>query len=104
MTINEQNTELKRRIAQLGLECKSSILNLLSINETDQLDADHDQFDQIKQPNCTEDGNLDCRQVANFSIISLEPQSSLRILIRENRTVDELLFRMYFRDEISKQF
>lgn len=104
LTISEQNSDLKRKIAQLGLECKSSILNLLSINESDQLDADHDQFDYQTKPDAdsNEDENLDSRHRNNFSVISLSPQSNLRVLIRENRTVEQLLFRM-FRDEISKQ-
>ena len=110
---SEQNKDLKKKITQLGIDCKSSILNLVSastglqtsINEFDQLDADHDlhfEFSSFKQNEFNEDNNLDGMIKQNFSVISLSPDSNLRVLIKENRTVEELLLRM-FRDELSKK-
>lgn len=122
----EKNSELKKKIAQLGLECQQSILNLVSasngfqerntnltlnqligLNELDQLDADHDLYEysyNLKQQNLTNlnEDNLDCIGKQNFSVITLSSESNFRVLIKENRTVEQLLFKM-FKEELSKQ-
>ena len=46
-TMSEQNNDLKKKIAQLGLECRASIPGgfASSINQFDQLDADYEQLE-----------------------------------------------------------
>lgn len=116
LTSGEQNNDLKKKIAQLGLECKASVLNLVSasagfassINEFDQLDADHEQFDYNFKPSDSGEDTVDGGGAVKknaFSVISLSPEESnlVVMVIRERPlSTSELLFRMY-REELNRQ-
>lgn len=115
LTSGEQNSDLKKKIAQLGLECKASILNLVSasagfassLNEFDQLDADHEQFEYNFKPSDSGEDTVDGGGVVkknDFSVISLSPESNLMVMVIRERPLctSELLIRMY-REELNRQ-